>query len=289
MSLGATEPRLACTMHGTPTGSTWLCADSVACTKLNPRLQHTCHTCMTNDSQMLVFHIRREGLRSFESTVVHGGIPLAHSRQYNERAMYLRGRNECTAAGGSCAARPDLKGLHHCQRECRRCIRLRAPMLLSFMCSCICHLPCGCLLAILKQKSIICPPAVGTLGCASYCPEHTTAQSRAVFWQFLKREELLYTASSTRAYPCWSIQGLAGTALRLRVSSQPGLYSDCARPAAEHVQCCLVTSVSLQGRYLDLYMSWPPAVATCDSKPCSLSSKPRQCCSFQPCGTLQLP
>ena len=65
----------------------------------------------------------------------------------------------------------------------------------------------------------------------------------------VSEEELSYAASSTQAYPCWSIQGLAGPALRLRVSSQLDLYSDCARPAAEHVQCCLVTSVSLQGRY----------------------------------------
>ena len=103
------------------------------------------------------------------------------------------------------------------------------------------------------------------------------------------KEELLYAASSTRAYPCWSIQGLASTALRLQFSSQPDLYSDCARPAAEHVQCCLVTNVSLQGRYRDSYMSWPPTIATCDSNPCSLSSKPRQCCSLQAYSILQLP
>ena len=59
------------------------------------------------------------------------------------------------------------------------------------------------------------------------------------------KEERLYIASFTRAYPSWSIQGLAGTALRLRVTNQPDLNSDCARPAAEHVKCCLVTSVSL--------------------------------------------
>ena len=104
----------------------------------------------------------------------------------------------------------------------------------------------------------------------------------------VSEDKLLYTASSTQAYPCWSIQGLARAALRLRVTSQPELYSDCARPAAEHVQCCLVTSVSLQGRYQDLHMSWPPIVATCDSKPCSLSSKPLQCCRFHSCGILQL-
>ena len=76
---------------------------------------------------------------------------LTHSGQRNEGAVYRGGRDVCAAAGGSCAARPDLKGLHHCQRDCRRCIRLRAPTLLLLMRSCMCHLPCGCLQAILTH------------------------------------------------------------------------------------------------------------------------------------------
>ena len=195
-------------------------------------------------------------LNLFESTTVKQRIPLAHSRQWRMRVqctagagMYAQQRAAAvqlaltskgcttvsvTAAGASACAHPRCS--YSCAPASVTCL---ADALLSTN---------PCKLTTFESASVICPSAVGNLQSARHCPEHTAAQSRAVLWQCLQ-EELRFTASSTAAYPCWSIQGLAGAALRLRVSGQPDLYSDCSRPAAKHVQCCLVTTVSHQGRY----------------------------------------